>query len=88
MTVASKFSGHIGRPSVTFEALQAIFRAIGPRARLILTPGTAYPLTRWSFGINPRPTKVFLIHILPRGITMPSSIYFLAPHTHKSGTRE
>ena len=38
ITVVSKFAGPAGSPSVNFEGPQAMLRAIGPRARLILTP--------------------------------------------------
>ena len=37
-TVASKFAGPVCPFSVNFEGQQAIVRAIGQRARLILTP--------------------------------------------------
>ena len=39
ITTASIFAGPAGPPSVNFEGPDAILRAIGPWARLILTPG-------------------------------------------------
>ena len=38
IVVSSKSAGPAGPPSVSFEDPQAILLAIGPRARLILTP--------------------------------------------------
>ena len=38
ITVASKFAGPVGQPSLKYKGPQAILWAIGPRARLILTP--------------------------------------------------
>ena len=38
ITVASKFAGPAGPHSVNVEGPQAILQAIGPRARLFLTP--------------------------------------------------
>ena len=42
ITVVSKSADPAGPPSVHFEGLQAFLLAIGPNARLILTPGYTY----------------------------------------------
>ena len=59
MTVTSKFEGPAGPPSVNFEGPQSTLRAIGPRARLTLTPD--FIPSKLLFGASLTTSKLQLI---------------------------